>query len=131
MTIEQTVEIPANRRVHLDFTVPDSVSVSGRQRIIIELPDAVSGYFVEETDAVLLEEARIKELVKKYPVRVCHTIVEAESVMAGQNTPEGREAFRQMLKRTHGALKDGNAWGQGIDVEAKINALRNEWENDA
>jgi hypothetical protein len=36
--------------------------------------------------------------------------------MAGQNTPEGREQFRQMLKRTRGALKDSKAWGQGIDV---------------
>jgi hypothetical protein len=36
-----------------------------------------------------------------------------------------------MLKRTRGALKDSKAWGQGIDVEAKIKALRDEWGSNA
>jgi hypothetical protein len=118
MGIEQTVEIPADRWVHLDFIVPESVS--GRQRIIIEFPDAGDSLSAEETDVIHFEEGRVKELYKKYPVRVCHTIEEAESAMAGQNTPEGREQFRQMLKRTCGALKDSKVWGQGIDVEAKV-----------
>jgi hypothetical protein len=131
MIIEQTVEIPADRRIHLDFTLPESVSVSGPQRIIIEFPDAESGISAEETDAILFAEKRIKELNKKYPIHVCHTIEEAESVMTGQNTPEAREQFRQMLIRTHGALKDSKAWGQGIDVEATIKAIRDEWENNA
>jgi hypothetical protein len=127
MIIEQIVEIPADRRIRLDFVVPESVPALGRQRIIIEFPDAESGVTAEEMDAILFEEKRIKELNKKYPVHVCHTIAEAESAMAGQNTPEEREQFRQMLKRTHGALKDSKAWGQGVDVEAKIRAMRNEW----
>jgi hypothetical protein len=131
MIIEQIVEIPVNRRVHLDFTVPESVSTLGRQRITIECPDAESGLSAEETDAIRFEEERVRELNKKYPVHVCHTIEEAESVMAGQNTPEGREQFHHMLKRTHGALKDSKAWGQGIDVEATIEALRDEWGGNA
>jgi hypothetical protein len=130
MTIEQIVEIPADRRVRLDFTVPESVSAFGRQRIVIEFPDAESEISAGEIDAIRLGEERIKELNKKYPVHVCHTIEEAESAMAGQNAPEEREQFRQMLKRTHGALKDSKAWGQGIDVEAKIKAMRNEWESN-
>jgi hypothetical protein len=131
MVIEQTVEIPADRRIHLDFTVPESVAVSGRQRIIIEFPDTESGISAEETDAILFTEERSKELNKTYPVRICRTIEEAESAMAGQNTPEAREQFRSMLKRTHGALKNSKAWGQGIDVEAKIRAMRDEWGSNA
>jgi predicted trehalose synthase len=130
MIIEQIVEIPADRRVRLDFTVPESVSALGRQRIIIEFPDAESEVTAEEMDTIRFEEKRIKELNKKYPVHVCHTIEEAESAMAGQNTPEEREQFRQMLKRTHGALKDSKVWGQGVDVEAKIRAMRDEWGNN-
>jgi hypothetical protein len=117
MIIEQIVEIPADRRIRLDFAVPESVPALGRQRIIIEFPDAECGVTAEEMDAIRFEENRIKELNKKYPVHVCHTLEEAELVMAGQNTPEEREQFRQMLKRTHGALKDSKAWGQGVDYE--------------
>jgi hypothetical protein len=131
MIIEQIVEIPADRRVRLDFTVPESVPAFGRQRIVIEFPDAENGVLAEEMDAIRFEEKRIKELNKKYPVQVCHTLEEAESVMAGQNTPEKREQFRQILKRTHGALKDSKAWGQGVDVEAKIRAMRDEWGSNA
>jgi uncharacterized protein (DUF849 family) len=131
MIIEQTVEIPADRRVHLDFTVPESVSAPGRQRIIVEFPDAEDGLSAAEMALIRFEEERIRELNKKYPTHVCHTIEEAESAMAGQNTPEDRERFRQMLKRTHGALKDSKAWGQGIDVEVKIKTLRDEWGNNA
>jgi len=38
MTITQTVEIPANRRVHLDFEVPREVP-EGRTNIILQFPD--------------------------------------------------------------------------------------------
>jgi len=38
MTITQTVEIPADRRVHFDFEVPREVP-TGRTSIIIQFPD--------------------------------------------------------------------------------------------
>jgi len=38
MTITQTVEIPENRRVHLDFDVPREVP-TGRTNIILQFPD--------------------------------------------------------------------------------------------
>jgi len=37
MTITQTVEIPADRRVHLDFEVPSEVP-TGRTSIILQFP---------------------------------------------------------------------------------------------
>jgi len=38
MTITQIVEVPANRRVHLDFEVPREVP-EGRTSIIVQFPD--------------------------------------------------------------------------------------------
>jgi len=38
MTITQTVEIPANRRVHFDFEVPREVP-EGRTSVILQFPD--------------------------------------------------------------------------------------------
>jgi len=38
MTIIQTVEVPANRRVHLDFEVPREVP-EGKTSIIMQFPD--------------------------------------------------------------------------------------------
>jgi len=38
MTITQTIEIPADRRVHLDFEVPREVP-AGRTSIILQFPD--------------------------------------------------------------------------------------------
>jgi hypothetical protein len=39
MTIEQTVEIPASRRLHLDFDLPMTASV-GPAKVILEFPAA-------------------------------------------------------------------------------------------
>jgi len=38
MTIIQTVEVPANRRVHLDFEVPREVP-EGKTSVIMQFPD--------------------------------------------------------------------------------------------
>jgi len=87
MTIEQTVEIPASRRLIIDVPreVPD-----GQARIIIQFP--VSD---EEHDAVP-QEAK------------------------GQIN---NEAFRQALRRAHGAWKD-NPWENHLN---DVNAIRDEW----
>jgi hypothetical protein len=126
MTIQQTVDIPASRRLTIE--VPREIPMG---RVMLAFTPVPAG---DETPAgneaaILAEEARIRELSGKYPVHVCSTLAEAETAMASQNTPKGREAFKQMLKRTHGAFKDGKAWGKGVDVDAKIRALRDEWDS--
>jgi hypothetical protein len=37
MTIQQTIEIPADRRVRLDFTLPEAAS-AGQATVILEFP---------------------------------------------------------------------------------------------
>jgi hypothetical protein len=123
MTLEQTVEIPETRagRTVLTFT-PKPAFPAGR--VVPAFTTAPAG---DEAQAILAEEARIKALEAKYPIHVYMTLLEAEAAATNQNTPEGREAFKKMLKRTHGALKNSKDWGRGVDVDAKIRALRNEW----
>jgi hypothetical protein len=38
MTIEQTVEIPANHRLHLDLNLPETAIASGKARVIVHFP---------------------------------------------------------------------------------------------
>jgi hypothetical protein len=122
MTVQQTVDIPAGRLLTIE--VPREIPVG---RAILTFTTASARDEGDEAAAILAEEARVRELNAKYPVHVCTTLAEAEAAAASQTTPEGREAFRKMLKRTHGALKNSKAWGRGVDVDAKIRALRDEW----
>ena len=38
MTIEQTVEIPADHRLHLDLDLPETAMTSGTARVVIHFP---------------------------------------------------------------------------------------------
>ena len=88
MTITQTVEIPADRRITLE--VPREVP-TGKANIIIQFPVKED----EKTTGVPLE---------------------AKGLL-------NNEAFRQALRRAHGAWKD-NPWTNHLD---DVNAMRDEW----
>jgi hypothetical protein len=122
ITIEQTLTVPDNHR--LTVQLPPDAPI-GPVRVILQFPVVEAGD--SEEKAILAAEKRLSELNRKYPVYVCQSLEEAEDAIARQNTPEAREAFHQMLKRTHGALRNGKAWGEGIDVDAKIQSIRDEW----
>jgi len=66
MTITQTVEIPADRRVHLDFEVPLEVP-TGQTSIILQFPDRKREKYktVEEAHASL---ERIRAILRDAPV---------------------------------------------------------------
>jgi len=68
MTFEQTVEIPANRRVHFDFEVPREVP-TGRTSIILQFPDRKREKYktVEELHASL---DRVRAILKDAPISV-------------------------------------------------------------
>jgi hypothetical protein len=38
VTIEQTVEIPAGRRLHVDLNLPETAVVKGKARVIVHFP---------------------------------------------------------------------------------------------
>jgi hypothetical protein len=124
ITIEQTLTVPDNHR--LTVQLPPDAPI-GPVRVILQFP--VTEIDSEEK-AIFAAEKRIGELAKKYPVYACRSLEEAENAMSHQNAPEASDAFYQMLKRTHGALKDSKAWGQGIDVDTKIRSIRDEWDSN-
>jgi len=69
MTITQTVEIPANRRVHFDFEVPREVP-EGRTSVILQFPDkkeAQSSKPVLNNGKLKLTRKEIEELRKDCP----------------------------------------------------------------
>jgi len=70
MTITQTVEIPANRRVHLDFEVPREVP-EGRTNIILQFPDRKETKVskpVLNNGKLKLTKEEIEELRKDCPI---------------------------------------------------------------
>jgi hypothetical protein len=110
MTLQQTITIPADRRVHLDWTLPEVASV-GTATVILDFP-------------TVPDKRRAETHV---PVHICHTLDEARSDAARKSAPEAREEFRRVMRETHGALEHSKAWGRGIDVVAEIRKIRNEW----
>jgi hypothetical protein len=56
MTIEQTVEIPADRRLHLDFDLPMTASV-GTAKVILEFPTAETADVEAEAAELAAAEA--------------------------------------------------------------------------
>jgi hypothetical protein len=107
MTLQQTVTIPADRRLVLK--VPREVPI-GAVEITFSFKDAAD--LQPETFA---------------PIHVCHTLDEARTDAARKSTPVAREEFRRIMRETHGALEHSKTWGQKVDVVAEIRKMRDEW----
>jgi len=70
MTITQTVEIPENRRVHLDFDVPRDVP-TGRTSIILQFPikkEEQSSKLVSKDSKTKFSKQEIDEMLKDCPI---------------------------------------------------------------
>jgi hypothetical protein len=106
MTLQQTVTIPADRR--LVIKVPWEVP-AGAAEITLSFKDAAA-------------EPRPKTLV---PIHVCHTLDEARSDAARKSTPEAREEFQRVMRETHGAWS-ANPW---TDHLADVRAMRDDWDD--
>jgi hypothetical protein len=123
MTIQQTIEIPASRRVYFDLPLPETTPTGYAEvQIIINLATAPKkegskpGLFTADRQSATLA-----------PIHVCHTLDEARSDAARKSAPEAREEFRRVMRETHGVLEHSKAWGQGVDVVAEIRNMRDEW----
>jgi hypothetical protein len=107
MTIQQTIEIPADRRVYFDL--PRTIPAGAAKFKLIITP----------------KRAAHPEPIA--PVHICHTLDEVRSDAARKSAPEAREEFRRVMQETHGALEHSKAWGQDVDVVAEIRRMRDEW----
>jgi hypothetical protein len=110
LTIERTITIPKDRHIRLEFDAPEAWT-SGTYCIKL-IPEA--------------EE--LKNTPQKQPARSYGNIEEALRAAEAQRTPDAAAEFTRVMNETRGSLADSEVWGRGIDVDAKIRAMRDEWE---
>jgi hypothetical protein len=104
MTIRQTIDIPANRKVHIDLMAPEIVPC-GKTDVILEFP--------QEPEVRLRQSCRNRE----------ELIAASDRRLAAEKT----DPSLRSLKRWHGILKNSKTWGRQVDVEAEIRKMRDEW----
>jgi hypothetical protein len=104
MTIEQTIEIPADRRVKIPETVP-----LGYAKMILVFPDA-------HTDATIFSESS---------QHYCASLEEVEAALSRQHGAKGQDEIKTILRRAHGAWKE-NPWQESL---AAIREMRDGWVN--
>jgi hypothetical protein len=63
MTIEQTVEIPTNHRLHLDINLPETATAGGAARVIVHFPAQEN--HVAEKSGYSVEWERTLEVLKR------------------------------------------------------------------
>jgi hypothetical protein len=137
MTIQQTIDIPANREVDIHLVVPKTVPC-GKQNVILDFPtdpkvrkpvipgeDDEDGLNLHPTAEQI---AAARGPVGKEPFRPSYASLE-EVLAAAARRAEAAEADPSLnsLKAFHGIWKDSKAWGQDVDVEAEIRKMRDEW----
>jgi hypothetical protein len=123
MTIQQTIDIPADRRLHVDLPETTPTGYAEVQITITFVPAPKK----EEPKLFTAKVPADPRPVTLVPIHVCHTLDEARSDAARKSTPEAREEFCRVMQETYGALEHSKAWGQGVDVVAEIRKMRDEW----
>jgi hypothetical protein len=107
MTIEQMVEIPADRQ--LKFTIPEYAPL-GKARVILVFP-------ADQADNTEIPHPRFSSLE------------ELEAEFEKQHTPEARAEFHETMKKYHGAWKD-QPWKDCVnDIRKMRSGWTNPWEN--
>lgn len=103
MTIQQTVDIPASRKVHFDVILPETMP-SGKAKVILDFSPVAPQSNPSPGNAL---EKALKEAGEKRLYNQAH--------------PEEIRALR-------GCLKDSPIW-DGLDGLAYQRKIRNEWED--
>jgi hypothetical protein len=118
MVIEQTVEIPADRRLILDLPLPENIPPGPARVVAAIVPEHGQHTAPGEEEA----RRRREEAVKNDP-RV------QEILRAGAARAEARASGLSggSLKPWYGILADSKAWGRELDTAAEIRRLRDEW----
>jgi hypothetical protein len=109
ITIQRTVDIPADRRLSLDFTVPETIP-AGKARVTVLLDNAAT----QDTDPL----ARL--LSQPSP-----TIEEIKAEAARKTKERLADPSRDSLNRYAGCLADSPAFeGDAVAIQRK---MRDEW----
>jgi hypothetical protein len=122
VTIEQTIDIPANREVHIHLVVPDTVPC-GRTNVILEFPQ---GPDTIEKPNVFDEAARLNGykdhadyLRANTPATIEEAIAQAQAKLAD---PEHKNFF----KKYYGCLAGEDVYSDGMEYQRK---MRDEWSH--
>jgi hypothetical protein len=110
-TIQQTLEIPINRRLHLDLDLPDEI-VPGMAEVMLVF--AQSEYPKAST-----ETQKISNLRSYLQANTPRTLEEAKKEAAAKAADPNRKPFSRHCGTLKGSFGDGLAYQQ---------AMRNEWE---
>jgi hypothetical protein len=106
MTIEQTVEILADRQ--LQFTVPEYAPL-GKARVILVFP-------ADQADTTEIPSPRFSSLE------------ELELEFEKQHTPEAQAEFHEAMKKYYGAWKD-QPWKDSVrDIRKMRSGWTDPWE---
>jgi hypothetical protein len=110
MTIRQTIDIPANRKVRFDVDLPETVPC-GKAQVVLHFPsvarqDDVYGSETAPEPGYTLEAA-LKEANEKWRYHQSHP-----------------EELRELIKR----VQEGPPLFGGIDADEFIRRCRDEWD---
>jgi hypothetical protein len=99
MTIEQTVEIPASRKIHLDFEVPLSLPVGKAKVALTVTPD----------EPLADGEATPRRLSHREAIERCRGVAKG-SLFSSERLFENRRQDRELEEEQYRQLfhKDGN-----------------------
>jgi hypothetical protein len=132
MTIEQTIEIPADGRLHLDLPLPEN-HPSGRVKVEVRLiqEEDVSSTQYAEVDGVRYKVPTEEEARRWRENAIKNDPQVREVLKAGAAQAEARKKDPSLgsLKKWHGVLENSKAWGKEVDVVAEIRKMRDEWDD--
>ena len=112
ITIQETVDIAADRRIHLDIKAPDTVP-SGRTRVLLSFPVA---------------DARVPVSEATPPAGDAASAREPWIPLISWLRKRREERFRRAVMRVAGCLANSPAFeGDAVEV---IRKMRDEWDTD-
>jgi hypothetical protein len=107
MTIEQTVEIPANRRLHLDIALPEDFPLGAARVAIIDFPAE------RELESFKSKTAETPDFLR--PLTIAEILRQAEAKASDPN--------RKPISSFYGSMK--GFFGDGLEYQR---AIRAEWD---
>jgi hypothetical protein len=122
MVIERTVEIPADRHLHLDFDLPEAF-IPGAKAVFTIVPPAES-----PSDPPTLEEiSKIRAQVEQLDLPPSFTTIEGALEEAARRTTGAEaEKFRCMAGRFRYYLEHRELWDEAVRT---VRDMRNEWDD--
>ncbi|AEF80373.1 hypothetical protein [Leadbettera azotonutricia] len=128
MVIERTVEIPADRHLHLDFDLPEAFTPGATVVFTIVPPAEPPNAYDTSADPPSLEEiSQIRERVEQLDLPLSFTSIESALEEAARRTVGAEaEEFRRMAGRFRYYLEHSELWDEAVRT---VREMRAEWDD--